>query len=75
MSEHTAAITVVWLMASVLLWIRTGRSPLVWGALALLALEAARQQVGESLVIAARHFAANYKPRLAQVRREVVGEA
>jgi hypothetical protein len=73
MSEVTAAAIVVF-FANVLLWIRTGRSPFIWGALALLALEAARQQAIESLVVAARHFAANYKPRLAQVRREVMGE-
>jgi hypothetical protein len=74
MSECTAAAIVVF-FANVLLWLRTGRSPFIWGALALLALEAARQQAFESVAHGARHFASNYKPRLAQVRREVMGEA
>lgn len=51
-------------------WIRSGKSPFVWGMLLCLHAEAARQQGIESLGVAVRHFAAEYAPRVGRVRRE-----
>jgi hypothetical protein len=58
-------------IAGGILWLRTGRSPLVWLALGALALEAARRQAILSAREAARHFAEAWPEQHAEVRREV----
>ncbi len=63
----------IWLLilsAVILLWIRSGRSPLLWMAWVLLHLEAIRQQVWSTAGVAVRHFFSNYRDRAQAVRVE-----
>jgi hypothetical protein len=54
----------------IFLWIKTGRSPFWWGAVALLFMEAVRIESWESIVPAAREFWRRVQVRLLAVRGE-----
>lgn len=56
----------------VLLWIRTGRSPIVWAIYALLWAEAVLQQGWRTAALAGRMFMRALPSRVAAVRREVL---
>jgi hypothetical protein len=53
-------------------WVKMGRSPFYWGAMAMLHLETIRVQFGATFAFSVRHFADNYSGAFARLKREVL---
>lgn len=66
-----ALVLAVAFILLILVYVKTGRSPFYWGAMAFIFLEALRAETYASAVPAAQEFARRVRVRVAVVRLEI----
>lgn len=74
-TEYRSYVLIVALILIGVVWMKSGRSPFVLAAIAMLHLEAVRLQTLASLLYAVRDFRVGYRDRVRVVREAVMSEA
>lgn len=62
------------IVALALLWLKTGKSPFIWGMWLMSHCEATRRQLWLSTAEFVRHFRGGYREREREVRTEVASQ-